>query len=117
MGRAARGEAGVGGRAAFRRGRTAPLFGLSLPSYASSVSFAGFDRITVHPEVLGGRPCVRGLRLSVERVLEVLAENPSWDDLRADYPELEAEDVRQVLAFAAAALKSDGFVPFADPAA
>jgi len=81
------------------------------------VSFVGFDRITVHPEVLGGRPCVRGMRLSVERVLEVLAENPSWDDLRADYPELEAEDVRQVLAFAAAALKSDGFVPFADPAA
>ena len=60
------------------------------------------DRITVTPTILGGKPCVRGMRLSVERVLAILAENPSWSDLQQNYPELEAEDVRQVLAFAAA---------------
>lgn len=63
---------------------------------------ATLDRITVNPGILGGKPTVRGMRLGVERVLAVLAENPSWDDLRLDYPELEEEDVRQVLAFAAA---------------
>ena len=51
------------------------------------------------------------MRLSVQRVLEILAENPSWDDLRADYPELEPEDVRQALAFAAAALGNERLVP------
>jgi uncharacterized protein (DUF433 family) len=72
--------------------------------------FQGFDRITSDPTVLGGKPCVRGLRLSVQRVLEILAQNPSWDDLREDYPELEEDDVRQVLAFAAAAL-TDRVIP------
>ena len=63
-----------------------------------------FDRITTDPEILGGKPCIRGMRLSVQRVLEILAQNPSWDDLRQDYPELEAEDLRQALAFADAIL-------------
>ena len=67
-----------------------------------TLAFQGFDRITTDPEVLGGKPCIRGMRLSVQRVLEILAQNPSWDDLRQDYPELEAEDLRQALAFAAA---------------
>ncbi|HMQ22415.1 MAG TPA: DUF433 domain-containing protein [Planctomycetota bacterium] len=64
-------------------------------------TFAGFDRITSDPDILGGKPCVRGMRLSVQRVLQVLAENPSWEELRADYPDLEPDDIRQVLAFAA----------------
>jgi len=64
-------------------------------------SFQGFDRITTDPELLGGKPCIRGMRLSVQRVLEILAQNPSWEDLRQDYPELEGEDIRQALAFAA----------------
>jgi uncharacterized protein (DUF433 family) len=57
-------------------------------------AFEGFDRITTDPGMLGGKPCIRGMRLSVHRVLEILAENPGWDDLRQDYPELEAEDIR-----------------------
>ncbi len=55
----------------------------------------------------GGAPSVRGMRLSVARVLQLLAENPSWDDLRADYPELEPEDIRQVLDYAARAVQHD----------
>jgi uncharacterized protein (DUF433 family) len=72
--------------------------------------FQGFDRITVDPAMLGGKPCVRGMRLSVQRVLEILAGNPSWDDLRQDYPEIEEEDIRQALAFAAAML-TDRVIP------
>jgi len=73
-------------------------------------SFEGFDRITTDPEVLGGKPCIRGMRLSVQRVLEILAQNPSWDDLREDYPELEIEDIQQALSFAAALL-TDRVIP------
>ncbi len=63
-----------------------------------------FDRITFDPAVLNGQPCVRGLRLSVRRVLEALATYPDRDVLRAEYPELEDEDIRQSLEYAAATL-------------
>lgn len=78
--------------------------------------FRGFDRITSDPNILGGKPCVRGMRLSVQRVLEILAQSPSKEDLRADYPELEEADLQQVLGFAAAAL-DDTIIPFDTSAA
>ena len=62
----------------------------------------GFDRMTVDPEVLGGTPTIRGMRLSVEGVLDILAQNPSWVEFRADVLDLESEDVDQALRFAAA---------------
>jgi uncharacterized protein (DUF433 family) len=60
-----------------------------------------FDRITTNPEVMNGQPCVRGLRLTVRRVVEAVALYPDWENLQAEYPELEKEDIRQSLAFAA----------------
>lgn len=60
-----------------------------------------FDRITTNPEVMNGQPCVQGLRLTVRRVVEAVALYPDWEDLQAEYPELEKEDIRQALAFAA----------------
>jgi uncharacterized protein (DUF433 family) len=63
-----------------------------------------FDRITSDPGVLNGQPCIRGQRLTVRRVLEALATYPDRDDLRREYPELEDEDVRQALEYAAANL-------------
>jgi uncharacterized protein (DUF433 family) len=62
------------------------------------------DRITSDPARMNGQPCVRNLRLTVRRVLEALATYPDRKDLRVEYPELEDEDVRQVLAYAAALL-------------
>jgi uncharacterized protein (DUF433 family) len=62
---------------------------------------ARFDRITCNPRVLNGQPTIRGMRLSVRRVIEALAVYPNWDDLRHEYPELEPEDIRQALGFAA----------------
>ena len=62
---------------------------------------ASFDRITSNPNILNGRPTIRGTRLSVRRVVEALAVYPNWDDLRREYPELEPEDIRQALEFAA----------------
>lgn len=68
------------------------------------------DRITCIPAILNGRPTIRGTRLSVRRVVEALATYPNWDDLRREYPELEPEDIRQALEFAARNL-DDGVQP------
>ena len=65
---------------------------------------ATFDRITSDPARMNGQPCVRDLRLSVRRVLEALATYPDRAELLREYPELDAEDIRQVLAYAATAL-------------
>lgn len=65
-------------------------------------SAAGFDRITVDMARMNGEPCIRNLRLTVRRVLEALAVYPDRAELKREYPELEDEDIRQVLEFAAA---------------
>jgi uncharacterized protein (DUF433 family)/predicted nuclease of predicted toxin-antitoxin system len=63
-----------------------------------------FDRITVDPAKMNGEPCIRNLRLTVRRILEALATYPDRAELKREYPELEDEDIRQALAFAAAYL-------------
>lgn len=62
------------------------------------------DRITVHPGRMNGQPCIRNLRLTVRRVVELVALYPDRTELRREYPELEEEDIRQALAYAAASL-------------
>lgn len=59
------------------------------------------SRITVEPDKCGGRPCIRGYRLRVKDVLELLAHGASWTEILADYPFLEADDIRACLEFAA----------------
>jgi uncharacterized protein (DUF433 family) len=66
-----------------------------------------FDRITIDPNKMNGQPCIRDLRLTVRRVLKALALYPSREDLRREYPELEDEDIRQALEFAAASLDDE----------
>jgi len=63
-----------------------------------------FDRITSDPTRMNGQPCVRNLRLTVRSVLEALAMYPDRAELLREYPELDAQDIRQVLAYAATAL-------------
>lgn len=58
-------------------------------------------RIKVDPGVLAGKPTIRGLRISVEQILRALSAGVSKDELLADYPDLEEEDIRAVLAYAA----------------
>jgi uncharacterized protein (DUF433 family) len=60
------------------------------------------DRIKVNPARLNGQPCIRDLRLTVRRVLEVLATYPNREEIHREYPELEEEDIRQALEYAAA---------------
>ena len=64
-----------------------------------------FERITRNPNRLGGQPCIRDLRITVRRALQVIALYPDRDELRREYPELEDEDLRQALEFAAAQME------------
>jgi uncharacterized protein (DUF433 family) len=61
-----------------------------------------FDRITWDPRQMNGQPCIRGMRITVRRVVAAVAVYPDRAELFRDYPELEEEDVRQALEFAAA---------------
>ena len=60
-----------------------------------------FDHITIDPEVMNGQPCIRGMRLTVRRVVDAVALYPDREELKNEYPELEDEDIRQALEFAA----------------
>lgn len=62
------------------------------------------DRITTDPGRLNGQPCIRDLRLTVRRVVEALAIYPDRAALKREYPELDDEDIRQALVYAAANL-------------
>lgn len=60
-----------------------------------------FRRITLDPEVMGGKPCVRGMRVTVGMIVEALAAGRTIEQLLADFPYLEDADVREALGFAA----------------
>ncbi|MFN7398900.1 MAG: DUF433 domain-containing protein [Sandaracinobacter sp.] len=62
------------------------------------------DRITIDPAQCHGRPCIRGMRIRVADILELLAGGASQQDILANYPDLEADDIRAALAYAAAQL-------------
>ena len=63
---------------------------------------SALERITVEPGKRGGRPCVRGLRIAVYDVLEWLAAGMTESDILKDHPDLEPDDIRACLAYAAA---------------
>jgi uncharacterized protein (DUF433 family) len=62
---------------------------------------AAFDRVTFEPGEMGGRACIRGLRITVGLVVSLFAEGASADEILNDYPDLEPDDIRQALAYAA----------------
>jgi uncharacterized protein (DUF433 family) len=72
-----------------------------------TLTVAGFDRITIDPTQMNGQPCVRGMRLTVRRVLEIIALYPDRAELFREFPELEENDLKQVLEFAAANLDDE----------
>ena len=66
-----------------------------------------FDRIVSDPSILGGKPIIKGTRISVEMVMEWIASGASRDDILTSYPHLSAEDVQQVTGYAAQAVKNE----------
>jgi uncharacterized protein (DUF433 family) len=71
------------------------------------VMIAQFDRVTVDPDRLGGKPCIRGLRISVGMVVQMVAAGKTTEGIISEYPYLEAEDVRQALAYSAALAENE----------
>lgn len=59
------------------------------------------NRITINPEVMVGKPTIRGLRITVEQILNSLASDISVKDILEDYPELELDDIKAALLYAA----------------
>ena len=64
-------------------------------------------RITANPEIFGGKPIIRGMRISVERFRSLLAQGEKEETILADYPDLEPDDLRACLAYAHAAISHD----------
>jgi len=64
-------------------------------------------RITANPAIFGGKPIIRGMRISVEMVLSLLAQGETAESLLDDYPDLEPEDVQACLAYARAVIAND----------
>ena len=72
-----------------------------------------FHRISQHPSVMNGQPCIAGTRLTVSRVLGAIASYPDHAELLENYPELDEQSIRQALAYAAAAVE-DRVIEMAD---
>ncbi len=64
-----------------------------------------FERITINPDVMGGLPCIRGLRVPVATVVGMVADGMAVDEILADFPYLEAEDIAEALRYAAEAVR------------
>lgn len=75
-----------------------------------------FDRITFTPDVMGGRACIRGMRITASLVVNLVANGMTTGDIVREYPDLEPEDVRQALSYAAA-LANEEVHFFKSPAA
>jgi uncharacterized protein (DUF433 family) len=65
------------------------------------------NRITANSEIFGGKPIVRGMRISVELILSLLAQGETREEILADYPDLEPDDIRACLAYARAVIAHD----------
>ncbi len=64
-----------------------------------------FSRITVHPDQMGGVPCVRGLRIPIATVVGMVANRMTDEEILRDFPDLEPEDIHEALLFAAQAVR------------
>lgn len=64
-----------------------------------------FERITINPDVMGGLPCIRGMRMPVATVVGMVADGMPVAEILDDFPDLEAEDIAEALRYAAAAVR------------
>jgi uncharacterized protein (DUF433 family) len=73
----------------------------------------GFDRITADPNILGGKACVRGMRISVSLVVNLVANGMTTAEILDDYPDLEEADIRESLQYAAWTAEDAVYAPIA----
>lgn len=105
-----------GGRLAKVLGEPESTRGRSVSPDSGTIVFLGgtqmarttlLDRITANPEIFGGKPIVRGMRISVELILSLLSQGVPEEEILADYPELEPDDIRACIAYAHAVIAND----------
>ena len=72
---------------------------------------AMFDRITFDPHIMGGRACIRGMRIPVSVIVGQIAHGATAEEILADYPDLESDDIRQALEYAAWLTQEEVRVP------
>jgi uncharacterized protein (DUF433 family) len=70
----------------------------------------GLDRITVDPNIMGGMACIRGMRITVSLILNLLGNGMSIEEIIEDYPDLEREDIYQALRYASALTREEHYV-------
>jgi uncharacterized protein (DUF433 family) len=75
-----------------------------------------FERVTFAPNVMGGRACIRGMRITVSLIVNLVANGMPAGEIVREYPDLEPEDIRQALAYASA-LANEEVHLFTNPAA
>ena len=73
----------------------------TVPRYTAGMMTTNHSRITIEPGKSGGKPCIRGMRIRVSDVLELLANGASIEEILADYPCLERDDILAAIAYAA----------------
>jgi uncharacterized protein (DUF433 family) len=71
----------------------------------------GFDRITFNPDILGGKACIRGMRISVSLIVNLVANGLTTAEILTEYPDLEFEDIQQALRYAAWTTEETVYVP------
>ncbi len=60
-----------------------------------------FDRVTFQPEILGGRACIRGMRIPISVIVGQIAHGATFEEILVEYPDLEREDIQQAIEYAA----------------
>jgi uncharacterized protein (DUF433 family) len=75
--------------------------------FARFLNMKQSDRITINPDQCGGRPCIRGMRIRVKDVLDMLANGATQQEILSDFPDLQPEDILASLAYAARSLDPD----------
>lgn len=76
----------------------------------------GFERITFEPDILGGKACIRGMRISVSFIMNLLANGMTVDEIIAEYPDLEPADIQECLRYAAWATDEVIYLTLPEPA-
>jgi uncharacterized protein (DUF433 family) len=74
---------------------------MSTSDFCQGFSMQNLSRITLNPEVMGGKPCIRGMRVTVGTIIGLLATGRSHAEILQAYPYLEADDITEALAYAA----------------
>ena len=69
------------------------------------------NRITARPDVFGGKPIIRDMRISVELILSLMSQGATQEELLDDYPELKPEDIRACIAYAHTVISGDSLAP------